>query len=413
MKKSAWILPIVFLSFAFNTSCQKKDNIDRNPGYLTTDKKAAELIAADNAFAYDLLSETDKINEEDNFMLSPLSVAMALGMTYNGAENETKQAFEQTLRLNGLSRHDLNRIHGDLLTYLIKADPRVTLEIANSIWVHNLYTLMKAFADTNAYYYKAEVANIDFRSNDATETINNWVSDNTHGKIPAILDQIPPDAVMYLINAIYFNGTWTFAFDKNKTGDMPFHYRDGSVGQVSTMQMEGDIEYYRNDLFRAVELPYGSGKFVMDILLPGEAHTVSDLTAWLTANGEGSWLMNFSEAKDLLIKLPKFKFEYSTILNEALKNMGLGNAFSASADFSGMLEELKNLSISRVIHKTFIDVNEQGTEAAAVTAVEIEYTSVSEPSSFIVDRPFLFILREKKTGAVVFTGKVEKPVYEE
>ncbi len=412
MKNFTFLILPAMLSVSILTSCQKKENGNRDPGYLASDKKVAELIKSDNAFAFDLLEQTDMINGSDNYMISPLSVSMALGMTYNGAENDTKQAFEQTLRLNGMSRYNLNRIHGDLRDFLVRADPKVTLEIANSIWVHDAFTLMKAFRDTNTYYYNAEVTNLDFHSANATEIINNWVLENTHDKIPEILDNIPSDAVMYLINAIYFKGTWKYAFKEDETGDIPFHYADGSTGNVTAMRINGDFKYYRNDLFNALELPYGDGKFVMDVLLPLESKSVSNVIGWLAGSSDDNWYNDFYEAKGLAVTLPKFKFEYGTLLNDPLTNMGLGIAFTSSADFSGMLEEEKNLAISRVIHKTFIDVNEKGTEAAAATAVEITYTSVSEPSSFIVNRPFLFIIREKSTGAVVFTGCVGRPLYE-
>ncbi len=404
---------VALLSIAFLSSCEKKDPVPVGPGYLSSDRKAAQLIQADNAFAFDLLTETDRVNTEDNFMISPLSVSMALGMAYNGAEGETKQAFETTLEMDGLDRYDLNRIHGDLRNYLIKADPKVTLAIANSIWVRNPYTILKSFADTNALYYHAEVANIDFSANDAARIINNWVSGNTNGKITSIIDDIPVDAVMYLINAIYFNGSWKTAFDRDKTGEMTFHYSDGTTGQVTAMQMKAGMDYLRKDLFSAVELPYGNGSFVMDVFLPAEGKSVTDVIGWLADNPDSSWVNDFNKAGELLIKLPKFRFGYKTLLNEPLKDMGLTVAFTPAADFSGMLEETQDLEISRVIHKTWIDVNEKGTEAAAVTAVEISSTSVAEPLAFIADHPFLFVIREKKTGAVLFTGKVGRPVYEE
>jgi serine protease inhibitor len=359
------------------------------------------------------LKETDKLNSESNFMISPLSVAMALGMTYNGAENQTKQAFEQTLRYDGMSRSDINRIHGDLLTYLLKADPKVAMEIANSIWVDHLFTLMKAFADTNTYYYKAEVASVDFSSPGAEDIINNWVSDKTHDKITSIIDEIPSSAVMYLINAIYFYGTWTMKFDRDQTSDMAFTYGDETTGTVKAMKIKADVDYYGNDLFSAIELPYGDGKFVMDVLLPDEGNTVTDVIDWLALHSDGKWFDDFHKANDLLIRLPKFKFEYETLLNKPLQNMGLAIAFSGNADFSGMLENAKNLAISRVIHKTYIGVDEKGTEAAAVTAVEIELTSAGPGASFIVNRPFLFIIREKETASVLFTGKVGRPAWEE
>jgi serpin B len=393
----------------------EKTPVDSTYPNLFGNKKATDLIKADNEFAIDFYKEMNNYVSSDNWMISPVSVAMALGMTYNGAEGNTKTAFGETLRLQGFTREEINAIHGDLIRYLSTADPKVTMEIANSIWAHHLYTLRKEFADTNAFYYNAEIRNIDFFNGLAEEMINGWVSDKTHGKIPSIVDQIPQDAVMYLINALYFYGTWTFRFDETKTADRPFYYEDGSVGNVKTMQMQADLNCYYGDNLVAVELPYGDKKFSMVVLMPNYGVSTNTIAEALTLNRWETITRSMTKLSSVHLYFPKFTFSYDTLLNEPLITMGLGPAFSG-ADFSGMFEEPVDLEISRVIHKTFIDVNEQGTEAAAVTAVEIRLTSTGpgpENPTIQIDRPFIFAITEKASNAIVFMGKVAYPEYEE
>jgi len=376
------------------------------------DRKAAELIESDNLFAVDLFREVLSADTSKNLMISPLSVSIALGMTYNGAEGETKTAFEEALRQTGLDRHDINRIHGALIEHLISADPKVSMEIANSIWVNDLFTLMQEFADTNRIYYDAEINSLDFSSPDAVNTINNWIDDKTQGKISEVLDEIPPAAVMYLINAIYYYGSWTFEFDEKDNQPINFLFENATRGEVEGMQMEADLGYYSDDLLSMVELPYGNEKYSMVLMLPNTGKTTADIVDNFSLENWNLWTENLS-SNTVRVHIPKFKFEYKTLLNKALTEMGLGRAFSGSAQFPLMVEEADNLRISRVIHKTFIDVNEEGTEAAAVTVVEIELTSVGPDQTkyFTADRPFLFVIREKTSGALVFMGKVSQPSY--
>lgn len=409
MKKAIFLLGLITL-FA---SCQKKGSkTNEYPADLTS-KKAVQLIDADNKFALDIFGEIEAQTEEPNFMISPVSISIALGMAYNGAEGTTKSAFEETMRMTGLSQHEINKIHGTLIDQLKKADPRVKMEIANAIWLHNRYTLEKAFADTNVYYYGAEVNTLDFFGGRAEETMNNWVSDKTHGKITKIIERIPPLAVSYLMNAIYFYGTWTYQFDKKESGNMMFHHSDGSSAEVQGMQIKSAFDYYSGDLFSAIDLPYASNKFSMTILLPSEGKSIGDLIDVLSYAKWNELIGALTNTPKVFLQMPKFKYSYKKVLNEPLKNMGLGIAFSDQAEFPGIVQENIDLHISEVVHKTYIDVNEDGTEAAAVTSIGFETTSAG-PSSpvMIVDRPFLYVIREKTTGCLVFIGKVGSPEYE-
>lgn len=406
MKKSIFIWILVILI----TSCSKTPD-PYEPGIdFRNDKKASELISADNAFAADLFREVWSSEEEDNFMISPVSVAIALGMTYNGSDGETKSAFEETLRLNGFTRNEINRIHGELIKLLMKIDPKVTLEIANSIWVNQDYTLVQEFADTNRYYYDAEINSLNFTEPASVDIINGWVSDKTHEKIQEVLDVIPPDAVMYLINALYYYGNWKYQFDKDDNRPIIFRLEDGTRKEISGMRQEEEFMVSYQDDFSILELPYGNGNFSMVLMLPHEDQTVGTIMEQFNSENWNLWMGSLQKT-ELTIHIPKFKFEYKTLLNDALSDMGLGIAFTPAADFSDMVNESNSLCISRVIHKTFVDVNEKGTEAAAVTVVEIIETSAGPGTEFVIDQPFLFVIREKTSGAIVFMGKVGNPEY--
>lgn len=372
-------------------------------------KKAVELISADNDFAFYFFREVHKLAEEENYMVSPLSVAIALGMTYNGAETDTKTAFEETLRLKGFSRHEINILHSALINHLLRVDPKVQVEIANSIWVNDNFSLKPTFADTNIYYYKAGINTLDFSNPDSKNIINSWISHKTHDKIKDVIDAIPPDALMYLINAIYFNGNWKYEFEKSDNSPITFKTEDGKAEEVEGMKLTATLNTsYQNDL-SLLELPYGNDRYSMVIMLPSEEKNVEEIIQIFSAENWSKW-MNEMKETNITVHIPKFKHEYKTLLNKHLTNMGLGIAFG-NADFSGMINEDIGLNVSRVIHQTFIDVNEKGTEAAAVTVVEMRYTSAGpgEGATFLVDRPFLYLIREKSSGAIVFMGKVGNP----
>ncbi|MBE9511919.1 MAG: serpin family protein, partial [Bacteroidetes bacterium] len=262
----------------------------------------------------------------------------------------------------------------------------------------------------NQNYFYAEVSPLDFNNPEAVNTINNWVADKTNDKITEILDYIPADAVMYLINAIYFKGIWKYEFDESDTEEKPFYLSDGTTKDVPMMVQEASFNYFSNDIMQAVEMPYGAGNYSMVILLPQNNKTPDDIIDQLSNDNWNRWLSEFYEAGKAHIQLPKFKFEYKNKLNDELINMGMGIAFG-NADFS-KINPNRDLFISRVLHKTFIEVNEEGTEAAAVTLVELRETSIAG-ETFIVNKPFIFVIKEKYTNSIIFIGKVMEPEYED
>ena len=403
------ILIITVLIILFATSCEKESSPPeaRQPKPIEVDTKSKTVIRGNNAFGFELFREIwQKEEAGKNLMISPLSVELALAMTYNGARGTTKEAFEKVLHTDNLPENDLNTSLHDLTKALIEVDPLVTMEIANSIWYRNTFHVEDAFLDVNKKYFDAEVRPLDFNNPHSKGVINGWVDEKTHHKIQEIVDEISPSTVMFLINAIYFKGTWKYQFDRKKTTDRPFHISPERTIQVATMCQEGDFLYTANDLFSAIELPYGQGNYSMISILPLPEKNLDDVTEALTPENWEQWVNAFDTLNDLTVYVPKFTFSYKKKLNDPLISLGLGVAFSGGADFSEISRDY-DLYISKVKHKTFIEVDEEGTEAAAVTSVEIRYNSAG--SSFLLDRPFLFVIKEKYTGAILFIGRVSDP----
>ncbi|MFO7932874.1 MAG: serpin family protein [Bacteroidales bacterium] len=373
--------------------------------------KSAEVIETNNDFGLDLFLEVMANEDRPNIMISPASVSIALGMAYNGAETTTMDAFEQVLNYEGLTREEVNKITRELINVLVTNSKGNLLEIANSLWYHDEFPVKQEFIDMNVNYYDAEVRDLDFRTLSALNTINEWVSDKTHGKIDKIIDSIDRETMMILINALYFNCLWETEFDPDDTSEKPFYTADDRLyGQVEMMTVESTFDVAFTEDFSAVELPYKNNKFSMFLFLPAEGSSVQDLVDGLDGETWNSWLEEFSEKEEFTVTMPKFKFDYDRSLKDDLANMGLGIAFTEQADFSAISEI--DLLISEVIHKTYIDVNEEGTEAAAVTAVIIGVTSVMENTFIRLDHPFLFAITENTSKSILFIGMVSEPSYE-
>jgi len=393
------IVPVLLL-----ISCKKNDTQEQS-NTVKSKLKSAQIVNASNKFCFELLKSVQTQAPESNLFISPFSSMEALSMAYNGAAGSTKDEMAGTLGFAQYSDKEINEYNQSLTNALISADEKVNFEVANSIWYRLGFTVLQSFLDVNSNYYSAEVNALDFNNSNAVTTINNWVDAKTHDKIKTIIDEIPGNAIMYLINAIYFKGDWKFEFDSTKSIKTDFFLENGSTVQQDQMSMEAEINYYSNDDFQVVELPYGAGTFNFIIILPKTGKNVTDLLSGLT---DAKWtdIINSMNKAEVVVKIPKFKFELNVLLNASLGNMGMKSAFSSGlADFSG-IDGVKDLYISRVIHKTYINLDEKGTEAAAVTAVEIG-NSLSIDSLphvteyFVVDRPFIYAITEKSTGAVI------------
>nr|WP_319571523.1 serpin family protein [uncultured Draconibacterium sp.] len=410
MKSSLFILLALFLLFA--SSC--KQNNYTPPRSITLNEKSADLIEAENEFGLELFQKIYAGEDKaDNIMVSPLSVSLALAMTYNGANGETKTAMEETLKVYGLSPEEINESYASLVAALKSLDPKVILEIANAIYSREGFPVEQDFITTNQNYYDAKVEALDFGSSQAVNTINDWVADKTHDKIDRIIDNISPNHVMFLLNAIYFKGIWQAEFNEDYTEDLPFYLENGSTVQVPTMQKTESLPYYSNNVFRAVKLAYGAGNYNMFVFLPHEENSVKNIVNELNVDNWKSWMESFTDSVNIDMDLPRLKYKYEIKLNKVLSDMGMGVAFGDGANFTG-INKGGGLKIDYVKHKTFIEVNEKGTEAAAVTVVAFENTSVG-PSNmqFNVNRPFLYAITEKDTDAILFMGTVKNPKSEE
>lgn len=396
-------------------SCKKSDPNPEMPFDLP--QKSAQLIEADNRFGLDLFNRiVAESDPNDNVMISPLSVSMALSMAYNGASGDTRREMEQTLGFSGLTPEEVNASHKALLSALATADSDVLLRVANAIYHHQTLQVKNDFISVNRNAYNAEISSLDFGKAASLDIINNWVSEKTAGKIPSILDQLNPDLMMVILNAVYFNGIWKSKFDQNRTHELPFTFGDGSQRNVETMQLESSIAYQSGPLFSAVQLPYGKGRFAMSVLLPSPGKTTADVRKEMSLARWNEWMKGFKETSNVVVQMPRFKFAWELELNQTLKAMGMEKPFIPRvANFTG-ISDGTDLFIDFVIHKTYVDVNENGTEAAAVTAVGMSTTSmpVDQPvkTYFIADRPFLFAITEKSTGTILFIGEMNAPSYQ-
>ncbi len=371
----------------------------------------SRLAAANNEFGFNLFHQLTRQDANKNVFCSPLSVATALAMAYNGAAGETQQTMARTLRFNGMSQAEINLASADLLKALKSSDPKVELAIANSIWARQGVKFKEDFLARNRQYFGAEVATLNFGDPQAVGRINGWVSANTKGKIPRIIDRISPQQVLFLINAVYFKGLWQQKFDPALTRNQPFHLRGGGQKPVPMMAQAGSYRYLRGDRFQAVSLPYGKGGASLYLFLPDQNSSLNDFLKTVNYQQWEQWLKSFRTTPGDL-KLPRFKLDYERTLNDALKALGMESAFSAErANFSGMSDR-RDLFISEVKHKAVVEVNEEGTEAAAATSVGISVTSVQitpQRFTFIADRPFLLAIRDQQTGAILFMGVVMEP----
>ena len=336
---------------------------------------------------------------------SPLSVTYALGMLTNGASGRTREQITRALGFGG----DLKALNGFcrlLLSEAATVDPGTTIDIANAVIANNLkLELNKGFTSSLSRYYDAEVSGMNFATDNVAGYVNGWCNTKTKGMIPKILDRVDPSYLCVLLNAIYFKGAWEDKFDPYATRPADFTHEDGSAEKVDMMHQRKRFAIGSNGSFQTIRLPYGNGAYRMYVLLPNGGHSVADIIAGLTPQ---SWetVLNSLSTRQVDLKLPKFETEYTIPLNDVLKSLGIVDAFSpADADFSLMSKQASHIDM--VLQKARIKVNEEGTEAAAVTAIGMTTTAVnpSGPWLFHADHPFLYVITEASTGAIFFMGQ--------
>ncbi len=376
-----------------------------------------ELVEADNSFGLKLFKEINAEETESNVFISPLSISMALGMTYNGAAGSTEEAMRTTLEFGDLSMDEINESYKSLIELLRSIDSDVEFNIANSIWYRDDFTFEQDFFERCRDYFDARVSPLDFsQSIAAKDTMNNWVDENTNGKIKQIVDNVDPlTDVMFLINAMYFNGTWTYQFNEEDTKEDTFYLPGGETKICKMMEVRSYFKFFEDSAIQAIDIPYGNGNYSMTVILPQEDQDIDLMITGLTNSQWDEWMDSFTEDSVNLF-LPKLKLEYKIkdLLKEVLTNLGMGIAFDdEEADFTGMYEP-GNIFIDRIIHKTFLEVDEEGTEAAAATVVGMALTSIEGETYPVirVDRSFLFAIRENHSGTILFIGKIINPVWD-
>lgn len=379
-----------------------------NEPAFNTEEIDERLLEANRRFAFRLYAQILQEDDSANVFISPLSVTMALSMTYNGAAAETQRAMAEALHLQSLSIEDVNRSNAAIKNVIEQADPDVELKIANSLWGAEGTPFKKEFLKQSEQYYDALVTELDFSDPQAAKTINKWVSDQTGGKIEEIVDpNIDPLTILFLINAVYFKGDWTKPFDEANTREEDFQLLDGTTKMVPMMVQSGEYAYFRGKGFEAIQLPYGNEQLGMTVFLPDENSSLEHFHRKLNAHSWQEWAAHF-ETITGTIQMPRFELEYEKRLNDALKAMGMEAVFSEyHANFERMADRPPNVYAKEVKHKSLIEVNEEGSEAAAATSVEMP--APRESFNMRVDRPFFFTIQDNETGTLLFMGSIIDP----
>jgi serine protease inhibitor len=414
-KRAGFLSACLILCFTLTlVSCKKSGSSSQGidtPLDLPAGSDAVTTAA--NQFAVNVFQQTLQIQPAGkNMLISPMSIYFALGMTYNGAAGTTADSMAKALALTGIPTGQFNAVSKALLQQLPKEDNKVQLSVANSIWYNKTFpTPTAAFGDTVANQFQATLQGLDFSNASSTKTINTWVAKNTGNKIPTIIQSLSPDDIMLLVNAIYFNGSWLNEFKTSDTHAQSFYLSNGSTVNVPFMNQQVNIRTSTNTAFTLAELPYGTGKaFDMYLAIPNNNGDVNKLAQSLDATTLAASISKLDTVK-VNLTIPKWEYAYSIDnMEPELSQMGMGIAFSGAADFANIYPTVP-VRISKVIHKTYINVSEEGTQAAAVTAVLMTLTSVVAPSiqTIVADHPFVYFIVEKQTGLIIFAGVVNDP----
>ena len=374
------------------------------------DKSFEKLINAHNQFSFKLFSQIAKDRTSENLFVSPSSVAIALSLLYNGAEGQTQAQISQLLGFDNMTLEEVNLASQTLQQSLQDSAQTVQMNVANSLWVKQDVSFRHQFLKNNRQYFSAEITNLDFNNPRSVGIINRWVSNKTQEKIEEIIDSIDPKNILFLINAIYFKGEWKYKFDNNLTTLEDFFLPNGSIKKHKLMMRNGRFLYQETDIFQAVSLNYDGEDWRFDLYLPKDNKSLKDFLEELSQDNWHQWIRDFRSRKGLL-RFPRFQSEYEMNLETSLQALGMRDAFSASqANFSKMTSY--SVVVDQIKQKTFIDVNEKGTEAAAVTSIDIRTTAAIPPDQtfqMIVNRPFFYAIRHKKTGTILFMGTIVNP----
>lgn len=374
------------------------------PSFLILSDAQRKIVEGNNAFAFNLFNHVTDFSSK---VVSPLSVSYLMGMLSNGADGQTLQEIMSTLGCKDVTPEEMNAFYHDLMTYSASADKATVLNIANYIAINKQYQLNPTFAKNVKEGYQAGVESLDFSKSETTQHINSWCSEHTGGMIPKIIDCVEPSAVSYLMNAIYFNSSWKDKFDKKDTKLENFQGYTRDIKKVQMMHRNDKYSYYNNDIFSAVELPYGNGTYQMTVLLPNPGKSISDMMKTL----DSKKIMALDRDMDRCIvdlKLPRFTSELELPLNDLISKLGAPSMFEAGkADFSRFSKG--NFFISKMLQKAKIEVSEEGTKAAAVTAAIMTLSAFNpnEPRhvEFHANRPFVYMITDRMSGSIFFMGQ--------
>ena len=368
-------------------------------------KVSEDFTAGNNRFAWNIMKALNEEDENENIFISPISISTALSMTYQGARGKTREEMAEVLGYEGIEDSVLLESYEEFLKYLVAMDPCIELNIANSIWYREGEAIEEDFLEVNQRVFNALVEELDFSREEAADIINDWISHATEGKIEEMLEgPIPGNVIMYLINAIYFKGDWTLPFDEEESFEGEFTSITGEVQDVKMMRRKGEVEYGDGGTYKSVRMPYGDKEnTAMYVILPQGDRDINEFLG--TMNNE-KWQEikgGISPTQDVELQIPRFEMEYGIkSLKDALGRMGMVEAFDMNANFEGIRP---GIFIEDVLHKAVIEVNEQGSEAAAATVVVMQESAAMEPVNFIADRPFLFIIANEEADSILFMGK--------
>jgi serine protease inhibitor len=369
----------------------------------------AKLAAANTGFAFDLLKQIAGEQPANNVFISPFSVSSVLQMVANGAAGDTKTEMQRVLKTTGLAPDSVNAA-GQELNESLNSQTNVILNLANAIWFQEGIRLKPGFAATNSRFFHAELAPVDFQKPASAQIINDWANDSTHGRIKDVVSwPFDPLTKVILANAIYFKGTWDRPFDKSATKPRTFHLARGGTKQTPAMWQRGHFNYREGDGFQAVRLPYAGGRLQMYLFLPDTNSSPAKLLAGIDSNTWRDKIRPGFRDREGTLVFPRFKLGYEVTLNDPLQALGMRHAFD-DADFSAMAGE--PLFVSKVKQKSFVEISEEGTEAAAVTTVVMKSMAIMEPPKpfeMMVDRPFFFVIEDDQTRSILFMGLVFDP----
>lgn len=394
-------LPILAVLVA---ACQSNDiSKDNAPDLRALTTAETQVSTGMNNFAFNLFRKIQKQKPANTF-ISPFSISAALAMTLNGAESETQQSILNTIDFGDFSPAEVNQAYKDITSLLLSMDNKVELGIANSVWYNNKYNVQNDFTRIISDFYDGTVQGLNFKNGqESKETINDWVEQKTHDRIKDLITDVRDDQVMFLVNAIYFKGDWTYQFDKSKTREAAF-YKPSGQATTNLMYSKGvKMNLYSNNEVQLVDIPYGNEQFSFTVLMPHEPGNLEPLVNNLNADDLSFWLSQAHSAT-LELELPKFKMEWKMDLKDTLNAMGM-----KMTGFPKLFEENLDLEVSSVIHQSFLEVNEEGSEAAAATAVVIVELSAAPPKKITLDKSFVFMIREKHSGAILFMGQLVDP----